>query len=325
MHSPVWIDYDPSLETNDALDESELYPSDFFDEDVPTRRKNRSYGDGNGPKLGVSNKRRKLEATDTIPDLSLGEPITAVGKVVWRSSEHNPIVHPVIHEGQRAKVAILKDWRDRFKEAPQISFVKMPRKASQTMLAVVIERRPSSEDDRERMPPPAGMKSQGLASKAKKPEPKALTNGTSGTASSRAKQRSRPSTNINGVAHAVQGQAHASFKKPAPPQGRNIPISNGRKRKAGELDPPDDPPSEDELANGDGEASDQPNPPPKAKAPPTGRKRKAPTPESEEDQLPPGKRTALAREGAKRTTAAGGAKLGFQKTDRSVRKGLRKK
>lgn len=325
MHSPVWIDYDPSLEMTDALDELELYPSDFFDEDVPTRRKKGSYEDGNGPKLGVSNKRRKLEATDAIPELSLGEPITAVGKVVWRSSEHNPIVHPVINEGQGAKVAILKDWRDRFKEAPPISFVKMPRKASQTMIAVVIERRPSSEDDRARMPPPAGTKSQGLASKAKKPAPKALANGTSGTASSRAKQRSRPSTTSNGVARAEQAQAHASSKKPAPPRGRNTPISNGRKRKASELDPPDDSPSEDELANGDGDASDEPDPPPKAKAPPTGRKRKAPTPEPEEDQLPPRKRTALAREGAKRTTAAGGAKLGFKKTGGSVRKGLRKK
>lgn len=326
MHSPVWIDYDPSLETNDALDELELYPSDFFDEDVPTRRKKGSYEDGNGPKLGVSNKRRKLEATDAIPELSLGEPITAVGKVVWRSSEHNPIVHPVINEGQGAKVAILKDWRDRFKEAPPISFVKMPRKASQTMIAVVIERRPSSEDDRARMPPPAGVKSQGLASKAKKAAPKALANGTSGTASSRAKQRSRPSTTSNGVARAEQAQAHAtSSKKPAPPRGRNTPISNGRKRKASELDPPDDSPSEDELANGDGGASDEPDLPPKAKAPLTGRKRKAPTPEPEEDQLPPRKRTALAREGAKRTTAAGGAKLGFKKTGGSVRKGLRKK
>lgn len=318
MHSPVWIDYDPSLETNDALDELELYPSDFFDEDIPTRRKKRSYEDGNGPKLGVSNKRRKLEATDAIPELSLGEPVAAVGEVVWRSAEHNPIEHPVVGFGQGAKVTILKDWRDRFKEAPQISFVKMPRKASQTLLAVVIERRPSTEDDRERMPPPAGTKNQRLPTKPKKPEPKALTNGTSGTASSLAKQRSRPLANINGV-------AHAPSHKLAPAQGRRPPSTNGRKRKAHEVDVPDAPPSEDELANGDGEVSDKPDPSPKTKAPPTRRKRKVPSPEPEDNQQPPQKRTASARKGAIKRTAAGGAKLGSRTTNTSVKKVLGKK
>ncbi len=334
MHSPVWIDYDPSLETNDALDELELYPSDFFDEDIPTRRKKRSHEDEDGSKLGISSKRRKLEATDAIPELSLGEPVTATGKVVWRSAEHNPIAHPVVDQGQGAKVAILKDWRDRSKEAPQVSFVKMPRKASQTMLAVVIERRASTEDDRERMPPPAGMKSQELPTKGKKVEPKALTNGTSGTASSRAKQRSRASANINGVTQteepreeAGRVRGHTSSNKPATAPGRKPPISNGRKRKVHELDAPNASPREDELANGDGEVSDESDPPPKAKAPPRGRKRKAPTPESEEDLQPPGKRTASARAGAgaNRATAAGGAKLGSERTSQSVRKGLRKK
>lgn len=355
MHSPVWIDYDPSLETTDTLDELELYPSDFFDEDIPERRKKRSHEDRNGPKIGISSKRRKLEATDAIPGLSLGEPVTAVGKVVWRSAEHNPIVHPVVDEGQGAKVALLKDWRDRFKESPHVSFVKMPRKTSQTMLAVVIERRPSSEDDRERMPPPASTKNLGLATKGKKPEPKALINGTSGTASSRAKQSSRPSKNINRVAQteesrakagrvraeagrparieAEQTRVHASSNKLALAHGGKAPTSNGRKRKARELDVPDHPTSEDELANGDGEASDEPDLStlesdslPKAKAPATSRKRKAPTPEPDEDPRPPGKRTASsAREGAKRTNAAEGAKLGIQRTNQSVKKGSRKK
>ena len=269
MHSPVWIDYDPSLELEDAFDESELYPSDFFDEDVPEKRKRRSPENDNGSKIGISSKRRKLEATDAIPELSLGEPVTAVPKVVWRSSEHDPIAYPVLEDGQAEKVSLLKDWRERFKEPVQDSFFQMPRRTSQTMFAVVVERRRSQETDRQRMPPPTGTKNTGLNSRGKKPESKALANGTSGTASSLAKQRQKSASNTTGAANTPSARSTLAQKE-------NPATSRGRKRKARE---PNDPNSEDELANGDTRApkkhdlpKSKTDPPPKATAPAAGRK-----------------------------------------------------
>ena len=301
MHSPVWIDYDLSLELNDMLDDYELYPSDYFDEDVPKKRRRKPYKEGedeeDGQKLDTSHKRPKLEPTNTIPALSLGDPVTAVPKIVWRSAEHDALARPLVEDGQAEKVSFLKDWRERFKDSGQDSFFQMPRKTTKKMLAVVVEQKPPSREDGDRsmMPPPASTHSRSLASRGKKQESKTLVNGTLGTASSLAKQKQKFTSKINGA-------TNTSSSRPAAPQKGNPTASKARKRKAVELD---DPQSEDKLVNGDTQpiprhvlTEPKTDPPPKTggASSTAGRKRKAPTSKDEAPQ-PPAKRVASARNG----------------------------
>ena len=306
MHSPVLIDYDPQLDLDDMLDEWELYPSDFFDEDVPTQKK-RKLAAAEGTTSEVW-KRRKLAHIEAIPSLSLGESLIAAPKVVWRSSHHNPLAHPVVEEGKLEKISLLKDWQERFKDIGQHSFFQMPRKTKKTMVAVVIERRLSQDSDRQSMPPPANTESKGLAAKGDKSEPKAFVNGTTGTASSLAKQRQRPTLVPKG-----NEAAKTSSRKPSLPRKGSQTITKGRKRKASELDEDD---SEANLPNGHtapSEVHDSSEQKPQTlprKPAPTGRKRKNQVEETENVQ-PPAKRAASARNGVK---GAGDAGTGTKST-----------
>lgn len=316
MHSPVLIDYDPTLELDD-LDEWELYPSDFFDEDVPTtgKRKRNLDRDQRGDE-GVL-KRRKVVHTDAIPELRLGEPAATVPKVIWRSSEHEPLIHPVVDERQAEKISLLKDWRERFKDSGQDSFFQMPRKIKKTMLAVVIERRPSQDGNRDGMPPPSvGTKSQNSNSGAKKSEPIALVNRTSARASPLANQRQKPTPSTNGAASATSTSKKGSQT-----------ASKGRKRKASELDEFSD---TNVFSNGDTHDSDNPGLPEsqntlptKPKAPAPGRKRKAATPEPEAQ--PPAKRATTVRNGVVGARVANVDTKGANATKTSTRRSARRK
>ena len=327
MHSPVWIDYDVSLELDDMLDDYELYPSDYFDEDVPKKRRRKTHTEAeeeeNGQKLDTNHKRRKLEPTDTIPELSLGDPVTAVSKIVWRSSEHHALARPLVEDGQAEKVSFLKDWRERFKNSGQDSFFQMPRKTTKKMLAVVVEQKlPSRKDEyKSMMPPPVSIQSRGLASRGKKLESKTVVNGTLGTASSLAKQKQKlkPIPSIN-------GSARSSSNRPATAQEVSRTTSKARKRKADELE---EPPSDDELANGDAQpiqrhdiTEPKTDSPPKTGASSTaGRKRKAPASNDEAPQRPT-KWVASARDGDGGITRS---RVGAKDTRGSTRKSSRKK
>ena len=326
MHSPVWVDYDLSLELDDMLDDYELYPSDYFDEDVPKKRRRKTHKEEeeeNRQKLDTNHKRQKLEPTDTIPKLSLGDPVTAVPKIVWRSSEHNPLARPLVEDGQAEKVSFLKDWWERFKDSGQDSFFQMRRKTTKKMLAVVVEQKPPSrkDEDNSMMPPPASTQSRSLASRGKKLESKAPVNGTSGTASSLAKQKQKqkpiPSSHIS---------ARSPSNGPAVTQKASRTTAQARKRKADELE---DPKSEDQLANGDTHPSNKheiiepkTDPPSKIEASSAaGHKRKATTSNDEAPQRPT-KRIASARDGDGGITRS---RSGTEDTKGSTRKSSRKK
>ncbi|MCJ1247564.1 hypothetical protein MMC30_004778 [Trapelia coarctata] len=73
-------------------------------------------------------KRRKLAPTQDIPELSLGESLESDGDlsepcsrtpiVIWKTEEtFMPLKWPVMGDREGNKVALLKDWRERFKAA----------------------------------------------------------------------------------------------------------------------------------------------------------------------------------------------------------------
>ncbi|KAL8717678.1 MAG: hypothetical protein Q9225_005103 [Loekoesia sp. 1 TL-2023] len=123
MHSPVLINYDPVLETNDPWSDWEYYSDDFYDSDEPKPKRRKTDKTGNG-QVGVPTKpkRRKLGSPGIIPELSLGDPLSSDEDadlysrptVIWKSRGHSPKL-PVQKAGQEEKVSILKDWKDRFK------------------------------------------------------------------------------------------------------------------------------------------------------------------------------------------------------------------
>lgn len=141
--------FDHSAELNDQLDENELYPSDFFDEDVPRKPKRKRGDDGVASEKTEGGKRRKLAAEDGIPELDLGEPAAAPPKVIWKSEQHEPRLPPMQEDGKADKVALLKDWRERFKDAAKDNFFSVPTRRTSQSFAVVIPQRPREEEDDE--------------------------------------------------------------------------------------------------------------------------------------------------------------------------------
>ena len=132
MHSPVWPDYDPSFEVADDFSDWDYYSDDYYDQDVPQVKANGPNPNRSGTRLTsmkrkviephpTKRKRRKVSQGEEIPDLSLGEPLHAslvgVGSnkpvVIWKT-EDGSIPLPVIAAEQGEKVALLKDWKERF-------------------------------------------------------------------------------------------------------------------------------------------------------------------------------------------------------------------
>ena len=148
---------------------------DYFDQQPSTKRK-REYNDGDDPK--TPSKRQKLSQ----PDKDLGNS-AAASIVVWRTRAHSPIPCPVIDVGSGKGVAILKDWRERSNIRPHNIFTGPEPRSSEKSFAVVVERR--QPDNR----PPAVEPQEISQPRKRNPEP--VVNGTSTTASSRAKDKSK--------------------------------------------------------------------------------------------------------------------------------------
>ncbi|MCJ1474021.1 hypothetical protein MMC13_002679 [Lambiella insularis] len=128
MHSPVWIDYDPTIEVGEDFSDWEYYSDDYYDciqdpratsgiETIGKKRKS----------LGQSHKRKKrrrLDSSEAIPGFSLSEsldedsiePSSSTAVVRWKTPDtFTERVLPIIADDQGEKVALLKDWRERFK------------------------------------------------------------------------------------------------------------------------------------------------------------------------------------------------------------------
>ena len=134
MHSPVWLDYDSDKEAGETFTDLEYYLDDYYDHapeaairdcvdeekaklNAGKKRKRSSQPRGN-------TKRKRVDHTDAIPGLSLGEPLgssltetsSSSAVVCWKTTNtFTTFPLPLLADDEGEKVALLKDWRDRFK------------------------------------------------------------------------------------------------------------------------------------------------------------------------------------------------------------------
>ncbi|MCJ1392554.1 hypothetical protein MMC18_005422 [Xylographa bjoerkii] len=134
IHSPVWVDYDPDKDVGETLSDWEYYSDDYFDHvaEVATREHS---DEGKANQISQKKrkgsglpheraKRRRLDHARAIPELSLGE---SLDSNFTGTSSSSAVVHwkkkntftvpplPLLADDGGEKVALLKDWRDRFK------------------------------------------------------------------------------------------------------------------------------------------------------------------------------------------------------------------
>lgn len=213
MPSPVWLDdNDPDVENfDDLLDDFMLDEyDDYFDQQPLTKRK-RERHDGDDPT--TPSKRRKLSQAEE----DLENPASA-SIVVWRTRAHSPVPCPVIDVGSGKGVAILKDWRERSKIRPHdISNgpESRPRSSEQTF-AVVVERRQPDKGL------PAVESQEALQPKKGNPTP--AVNGTSTTASSRAKNKGNREPTSKSVPAALTHKNKLSI--PAAPKRKRLELDD---------------------------------------------------------------------------------------------------
>ncbi len=249
MHSPVWQDYDPALDTAEVWSDWEYYSDDYYDGDSPRKRrkvddgKDRSTGQGDMGSA-LRRKRRKFHSSNAIPELSLGDSVypshgngeSVAPVVVWKSKTEPDDV-PVVSEGQEEKVALLKDWRERFGVPSQASVNPSKahgviRRGSQTALAVVIEQKASVKGTRTKGATTDSSKNRGIPSRAKVTQPR--TNSTATTASSAAKQRQKAGETLNHTT-ATKPASKPSSRRAASTKSERTAPANSLKRNASTL------------------------------------------------------------------------------------------
>ena len=133
IHSPVWQEHDASDETAEVWSDWEYYSDDYYDEESPKKKRHAPEGiggsnDGFGNKRKIMSsdhtrrKRRRVQKTEDIPPFSLdnaiGNDCTVVshssGNIRWKEKDIGSEI-PIFSDNQIGKIALLKDWRDRFK------------------------------------------------------------------------------------------------------------------------------------------------------------------------------------------------------------------
>ena len=132
MHSPVLINYNPTYEEDDDL--SDWYTDEYYDEEPAPKRKRRRRKQEDGSagtkrKHAENNselrKKVKLSSTKHIPNLSLADSPDRSAPQAQSPPGSSSIVHwrhrypsrdlPTYTEQNPKPVALLKDWRTRFK------------------------------------------------------------------------------------------------------------------------------------------------------------------------------------------------------------------
>ena len=254
MHSPVWQDYDPAIETAEVWSDWDYYSDDFYDEDSPRKRSKFSDAGNTVDEQGeegsrLRRKRRKLHSTSKIPELYLGDSLyansgdhQAVAPIVVWKSKTEPNNVPVVSEGQEEKVALLKDWRERFKipsrTSPNLSKSQgVARRGSQKAVAVVIEQKASEKDTKRRGPTTTLLKDPGIPSRSRITQKH--NNGTAMTASSAAKQRQKVWETPKHAA-ATKPTQKPSSKRTVSTLSEDKAPTSGLKRKASALTDDDD-------------------------------------------------------------------------------------
>lgn len=176
--SPPFIDYDPDYDTSPNLSDWEYGHDDYWDEDTLSKRKHNSAREDTNKIIDrPKKKRRRLDCKEDIP----------APTVIWKSKRDllSPPEAPIVRAGQGEKVALLKDWRERFKSQPNRAASRPESKSrgSQIATAVLIGDG-SPEPYHSTTPPPTTLeKAAGLPSRnrvfASSPEHKyPVANGT---------------------------------------------------------------------------------------------------------------------------------------------------
>ena len=249
MHSPVWQDYDPSFDTAEIWSDWEYYSDDYYDVDSP-RKKRKINDQGHGTNQendcgsGLKRRRRKLRATDEIPEMSLEDPLHSdldglrqlAPVIIWRSKTEEDHI-PVVSEGQEEKIALLKDWREKFKVPfqPKSNLSQregVARRDSRKALAVVIEQKPAGKSTKGKERVKDSLQNPGIPSRLKVAQTR--TSGTTITASSTAKQRQKVSETLK-PANATKIAQKSSDKPAISTHPGNKAPNNGLKRKASNL------------------------------------------------------------------------------------------
>ena len=166
MPSPVWLDNEQGLDFYDVLDELLLDgDDDYFDQRHSVKRKRgaEQLGLHTSGNTDVPSKRQKPSSTeDTCGDPAPGAS-TPTQIVVWRTQDHDALSHPVFSDGIEAGVALLKDWRERFKDSAVSTTYGVKRRSIKTAPAVVVERRQPTEASRRIVPTSVNTKTKPLS------------------------------------------------------------------------------------------------------------------------------------------------------------------
>jgi hypothetical protein len=134
MPSPVYLE-DPAYEMMGGYSDWEYYSDDYYDDDPNLLKNNPQagsppaslklwYGQANSDKAQKRGRKRKPVGTEEIPPLSLGGPglveiVQNIGQNImgttWKVDK--PESEEPYHQGEAKRVALLKDWRNVFRES----------------------------------------------------------------------------------------------------------------------------------------------------------------------------------------------------------------
>ncbi|KAL9613183.1 MAG: hypothetical protein Q9167_002260 [Letrouitia subvulpina] len=246
MQSPVWINHDPAFDADDIWSDWEYYSDDYYDEQTLKRKRRKIGSRDNGLDSASSTTSKPImELTDQTPELSLNkiynkDDLGSVRQrpiVMWKSRAKSPQL-PIFDEKDAENIAILKDWRERFKLlSPAKPKGPTQRHENQRAIAVVIRQREVEDQSEPNSQPTATQettKSQNVTT-----TDKPLPNGTSSTASSLAKQREKVRNQSKRTALATantrsgsQGGTVARSGGPEKPKAANRKENDNTSRKA---------------------------------------------------------------------------------------------
>ena len=222
MPSPVWLDNEPAIDHNDILDELLLDGDDdeYFDQQRSAKRKRASDGAGAHTlkSTGVASKRRKMSMKGQMLDEPISKPLLPAPTVVWRTQGHSSVSYPIISDGVKAGVALLEDWREKFKGSKNSPIHGVKRHSSQIAFAVMVERRQNDYVGKQHLFPVENTRG---GSVAKQKVAKSQLQDVQGTAApiGKAKNKLRSTaTAVHQPALAQKGNAStaASVKRKAP-------------------------------------------------------------------------------------------------------------
>ena len=175
MPSPPYIDYDPDYDKSPNLSDWGFDHDDYWDEDKPSKRKRNNAGEDTDRINDVpKHKRRRLDCKKNTPGISLKGYNTAAPTVIWKSKRDllSPPEGPIVTAGQGEKVALLKDWRERFKNQPNRTASRPESKpvksgGGQIATAVVIKEIPPKTYNSTTLPPTTLETAAGLPSRTR--------------------------------------------------------------------------------------------------------------------------------------------------------------